>query len=116
MILLLTFVFSACEIFSGAGASKTIKWQTIEKVIGKKNKKKKVFIEVYTNWCGWCKRMEKSTFNDPAIARYINTHFYSVKFDAESRKAIDFQGKTFNYSTAGRRGRHELATVFMQDN
>lgn len=116
MVLLLSFTFTACKSFTGASASKTIKWQTIEKVISKKSKKKKVFIEVYTNWCGWCKRMEKSTFEDPAIARYINTHFYAVKFDAESKKPIEFQGKTFNYSTAGRRGRHELATLFMEDN
>lgn len=117
LVMILTiFTFSSCDMLSGANASKTIKWATVEKVISKKSKKKKVFIEVYTNWCGWCKRMEKTTFNDPMIARYINTHFYAVKFDAESKKPINFQGKTFNYSTAGRRGRHELATMFMQDN
>lgn len=115
-IIMLTFTFSSCDMLSGANASKTIKWLALEKVVNKKSKKKKVFIEVYTNWCGWCKRMEKTTFNDPQIARYINTHFYAVKFDAESRKQISFQGKKFNYSTAGRRGRHELATMFMQDN
>ena len=115
-IIMLTFTFSSCDILSGANASKTIKWLAMDKVVTKKKKKKKVFIEVYTNWCGWGKRMEKTTFNDPQIARYINTNFYAVKFDAESRKPISFQGKVFSYSTAGRRGRHELATMFMQDN
>ncbi len=116
VIALLIFTFLSCDTLSNSNASKTIKWLAIEKVVAKKSKKKKVFIEVYTNWCGWCKRMEKTTFEDPIIARYINTNFYAIKFDAESKKPIEFQGKTFNYSTAGRRGRHELATMFMQDN
>ena len=115
-IMLLSFMSCESLSFLGAGASKTIKWSTVEKVTKKKKKNKKVFIEVYTNWCGWCKRMEKTTFEDPAIARYVNTYFQAVKFNAESRDPIAFQGKTYQYSTAGRRGRHELATMFMQDN
>ena len=56
---------------------------------------KMVFIDVYTDWCGWCKRMDQSTFANPVIAQYMNDHFYAVKFDAERQDTITFQGHQF---------------------
>lgn len=106
-------LFVSCT--GGAASSKSIKWVKLDKALkGKGNKM--IFIDVYTNWCGWCKRMDRSTFQDPKIVRYINENFYPVKFDAEIRKEIIFKDKTYKFSNAGRRGRHELATFFMQDN
>ena len=59
--------------------------------------KKKVFIDVYTYWCGWCKRMDASTFEDPKVVKYINDHYYPVKLDAETRDTIYFRDKVFVY-------------------
>src|SRR4051812_22903851 len=56
--------------------------------------KKKVFIDVYTQWCGWCKRMDASTFEDPSVVAYMNTHFYPVKLDAEVKDTIVLGDKT----------------------
>ena len=75
---------------------------------------KKMFIDVYTDWCGWCKKMDKDTFQNPEVASYMNENFYMVKLDGEGKEPIEFRGKTYNYVPSGRRGYHELAAALLQ--
>lgn len=71
-----------------------IKWLTYDEAVKlSKKKPKKIFIDVYTDWCGWCKKMDKTTLKDPKIANYMNQKYYAVKLNAESDKMITFQGK-----------------------
>jgi thioredoxin-related protein len=88
----------------------TVKWYSIEEA-EKLNKQqpRKIIIDVYTDWCGWCKRMDKETFNHPVIAEYLNKHYYPVKLDAESREDIAFMGTTYKFVSQGSKGYHELA-------
>lgn len=71
---------------------------------------KKVFIDLYTDWCGWCKRMDANTFTDPKVVAFMNEHFIAVKFNAEQKETLEYKGYTMKYdASAGRRGAHELA-------
>ncbi len=91
-----------------------IKWLTIEEAAEKmKTEKRKIFVDVYTDWCGWCKRMDAESFADKRVAKYINQNFYAVKFDAEYRKDIVFNGKTYKFKEVGSRGYHELASEWL---
>ena len=74
---------------------------------------KKIFIDVYTDWCGWCKRMDKATFQNPEVAAYMNAHYYNVKFDAEQKESIEMLGNTFEFVPQGSRGYHELAAALL---
>ncbi|MBI3259602.1 MAG: DUF255 domain-containing protein [Ignavibacteriae bacterium] len=75
-----------------------IKWITIEEA-EKLNKKepRKIIVDVYTDWCGWCKKMDASTFTNPVIVKYINEKFYAVKFNAETKDTLRFNGNTYSY-------------------
>ncbi|UOY05334.1 DUF255 domain-containing protein [Muricauda sp. SCSIO 64092] len=75
---------------------------------------KKTFVDVYTDWCGWCKKMDKDTFQNPEVVAYMQEHFYMVKLDAEGKDPIEFQGKTFTYVPSGRKGYHELAATLLR--
>ncbi len=88
-----------------------INWMSWDEAIAAAEKEpKKIFVDVYTDWCGWCKRMDKTTFADSKVAKYVNDNFYAVKFNAEQREEVVYRGHTLKYiAAAGRRGVHELA-------
>ena len=92
-----------------------IKWYSIEEAVElNKKHKKKFFIDVYTDWCGWCKKMDASTFADPVIAAYMNEYFWPVKFDAESKEPISINGtKYINPTPDKRRSTHQLAVALL---
>jgi thioredoxin-related protein len=93
-----------------------VKWMTFEEAVQKsKTEKRKIFIDVYTDWCGWCKVMDKNTFNDPAVAKLLNEKFYPVKFNAEQREDIQFDGHTFKFIENGRSGYHQLAAALLNN-
>lgn len=87
-------------------------WEGVQKAMAKEPRK--VFVDIYTDWCGWCKRMDQNTFQQAYIARYMNQHFYNIKFNAEQKEPIIFQGNAFNFVASGRRGYHELAAQLTQ--
>ena len=87
-------------------------WTEVEEAL--KTEKKKVFIDVYTDWCGWCKKMDKTTFKDKQIVEYINENFYAVKFDAEQKETITLDGRKYKYVKEGKRGYNQLAADLLK--
>lgn len=77
---------------------------------------KKIFVDVYTDWCGWCKRLDATTFAHPEIIDYMNDHFIAVKLNAERQDTVVINGQPFVYVPGeGRRGIHQLAVVLLQN-
>ena len=99
-----------------SNAQEKIQWMSIEEAYAltlTETSPKKIFIDIYTDWCGWCKRMDKATFQNPEVAAYMNEHYYNVKFDAEQKESIEMLGNTFEFVPQGNRGYHELAAALL---
>jgi thioredoxin-related protein len=47
---------------------------------------RKIFVDIYADWCGWCKVLDRDTFSDAAVAKILNEQYYPVKLDAESKE------------------------------
>lgn len=109
------FVLILTLSLSFSSVAQQINWVTFEEALTlQKKKPKKIMMDVYTNWCGPCKMLDKNTFQNPDVAKYVNDNYYAVKFDAEGNEVINYKNNTYsnkNYKPemANRRnGVHDL--------
>lgn len=90
-----------------------IEWLTLDQAFVKNQQSpRKILVDVYTDWCGWCKVMDKKTFTDPAVVSYVNEHFYAVKLDAESKTPLNIGGVEYGYDPENRS--HKAAVALLQ--
>lgn len=90
-----------------------IQWITLEEAVEKSKKADKlIMIDFYTDWCGWCKKLDASTYADPEVVKYVNENFYAVKFNAEQKESLTFNGKTYVTKSSGSRGTNEFAIAY----
>ncbi len=95
-------------------AQEKINWISIEELEAAQAKEpRKVFIDMYTNWCSWCHKMDKATFQHPGIVKYINENYYAVRFNAERKDTVVYRGQAYSFIKNGRRGYHQLAAILM---
>lgn len=113
MMALMTRVFFILLFLTGISviaADAQIKWISWDEAQAKNQAEpRKIIVDVYTQWCGWCKKMDKATFEQTNIVSYINDNYYAVKFDAETKTDITFKNKAFKYVRNANSGYHELA-------
>lgn len=121
-ILLVLFAligFQSCKSHAGAAVGSRadkdiINWMTFEEAMAAAERNpKKIFIDVYTDWCHWCKEMDKTTFRDKKIGDYINRNFYPVKFNGEQREPVRYKDRDWHYISQRRTGYHELAEMLL---
>ena len=100
----------------GVEGMEKINWITLDEAFQKsKIQKRKIFIELYTKTCSWCKKMENETFGQDHIAQYINENYYAVRFDAQSKEDVTFKGENYKYvEQSKKRGYHQLAAKLMR--
>lgn len=91
--------------------STSIEWLDWDEVQARMKKEpRKVWVDVYTDWCGWCKRMDNTTFKNKEVIKYMNEKFYAVKFNAEKQDSIRFMGNMYYLEM----GTSQLATELMR--
>lgn len=112
------FMLSALVFASNSSCfaqTENINWVSIEEADKlRRAEPRKILIDVYTDWCGWCKRMDRTTFVNPELVNYVNQNYYAVKLDAEQQETITIGGKKYEYVPNGRRGYNEIAKELLQ--
>ncbi len=80
-----------------------VQWLSIvEMQVAYKKNPKPILVDVYTSWCGWCKVMDRETYQNNKVAAYINEKYYAVKFDAESKDSTEWNGIKYGFDQRNR--------------
>ncbi|MBB6460541.1 thioredoxin family protein [Flammeovirga kamogawensis] len=73
-----------------------IQWKTVEEAIAASEKDgKPIFIDVYTDWCGWCKVLDKKTFQHEDVVKYVSENYHAAKLNPELEASFSFKGDDF---------------------
>ena len=94
----ITYSDSKVQTASGrTTVAKTLTWLDFESGYAKAIKENKILmVDVYTDWCYWCKVMDRETFSDSAVIQKLNSNFVTVKLNPEKDKTFHFGDTTMN--------------------
>jgi thioredoxin-related protein len=115
MIKLLAVLFCITIGLEGSAQEDKIEWLSFEEAVKRNDKvPKKFIVNIYTDWCGWCKKMDASTFKNQAVIKYIQSNYWAVKLNAERKDTVILGQQMFvNENTDQRRGAHQLAIALL---
>lgn len=92
-------LFSICSpFFTGAQKTEeTLKWESWNEGYPRAIREKKIaLIDAYTDWCGWCKKMDRDTYSNEDIIRKLNKYFVLIKFNPEIQNVrYELNGRTY---------------------
>jgi len=92
-----------------------VNWMTLPEAMEKvKTQPRPILMDFYTDWCGWCKQMMKTTYANKDLAQYVNTNFYPVKFNAERRDTVEYLGQKYGPTDTSRKATSTLAIKLLQ--
>lgn len=97
IIACILLIFSALGV--NAQTEKDMRWISLpEAEQASKTYAKPLLIDLYTDWCGWCKVMDKKTYSNKYVKQYLAEKFYTVKLDAEQKESLKWSGQQYDFN------------------
>jgi thioredoxin-related protein len=88
LILLLISTFGKAPAFAGSKPG-GITWLKYDNAIEEAKKRKKhIIVDFTTTWCGWCKKMQATTYQDTQVVNTINRDFVAAEVDGDSYNVL----------------------------
>lgn len=90
------FIFIFSTLILQSNNKNKLTWQKFDDgLLEAEKSERKILVAVYTDWCGWCKRMDKDVYEDSNVISYLNKKFIVVKLNAESANKVSYKGKKY---------------------
>lgn len=101
-LILLSSIKLGINELSAIGSEKTkVKWirsmKEYNALDSKLRESRPTFVDLWTDWCGWCVTMDKRTYSNDSVADFLNTHFIPLKFNAETKEKFTWRGTNFYF-------------------
>lgn len=97
-------LFIFMSTVSGFAGDKTeLQWRSFDAGLAEaKASHKKILLDVYTDWCGWCKKLDKEVYSNQKVATYLAKAYIPVKLNAESAKKLSYKDKAHSETELAR--------------
>ena len=93
--LLILLVILISTTGSKAGEKLELKWRKFDTGIAEAKKaKKKILVDVYTDWCKWCKKLDAEVYTDAKVVDYVNKNYIPIKINGESKEKLVYKGES----------------------
>src|SRR5450432_42491 len=103
LLLISAFVLTISSADKPAPKAEKLKWMTLKEAQeAMLTEKRPILIDLYTDWCGWCKVMDKKTYSNSKVIAYLQQNFYTVKLNAETKETVNWNEKAYNFNDANR--------------
>src|SRR5258708_4350630 len=105
ILLSVLIVFTFLSTFGVAGEKadttkakpEMLKWTTFNAGLSEAKKNdKKILLDIYTDWCGWCKRLDRDTYGNDKVAGYLKDKYVAIKLNAESGDTVRYKNKVYS--------------------
>ena len=94
------FLLAALLAASAATPAGAAQWKTWNAGLeAARAQHRPILVDVYTDWCGWCKRMDRDVYASPGVNAYLVSHFVTVKLNAEGGELVSYQGRNYSGRT-----------------
>src|SRR5688572_15447498 len=98
-----TIIVMSPDIRAKGNGEAAFSWRSINEALSEAPEENKfILLDVYTDWCGWCKRMDRDTYADSAVSAYIAERFVAAKMNPEKAGDVEYDGRTFSQADFGR--------------
>lgn len=77
-----------------------------------KSEKKPILVDFYTDWCGWCKKMDRDTYGNQEVIKLLKEQFVIVKVNAESKNSLEIKDTNGNKKTEAQIAREFKVSAF----
>lgn len=97
-ILIVTVSMIASSYRHFSPAKSVVNWRSVTSAKSDWNAHKKpILVDIFTDWCHYCKLMDATTYSNDSVISYMNDHFHSVRINAENQAELWWMGKTYHY-------------------
>ncbi|HLP18497.1 MAG TPA: thioredoxin family protein [Bacteroidota bacterium] len=113
------FLAVVAVLVMGSATVSAQTWESFNAGMEKaKAQKKTVLVDIYTDWCSWCKKMDANVYTDAKVKDYLKKKYTIIKLNAESTTPIMYKGKQMSPAefAQGMGVTGYPATLFMKSN
>lgn len=111
LLLVLFFIFS---VQSYSQQLQTYSFEQVEQLV--EENPRPILLYFYTDWCQYCKMLQKNTFKDKKVTEKLNNNYYVIFFNGETKVDVKHQNKKFSYVPKGiKSGYHQLVYFYLKN-